>query len=316
MTNKEIYKRTLVFSVRAFILELIGVILLAGLPVAGFFLTKNTETQGGIGLLIGLVIGIIVLAVIARFTAYQYKAAQVAMMTRGITENYLPDDIVAAGRQEVKERFVTVALYFMLTAGIRALFNKLSAAISGVGRAVGGDKGGTVGSVIGAVIQTIVRYLCTCCLGWVFYRKGQNAFKATCEGAVIFFKHGKTFAKNMGRVFGIGALSFVPIVGGITAIFYFVFAPYSRFFAQLAESFRDSEQAYLSDPKVLMIVCAFVIGVIIWAIIHSTFIYPFVLVGVLRNYLDSGIRDIPAESSFDSIYGRSRKFDRLREKFE
>ena len=274
MTNKEIYRRTLVFSVRAFILELIGVVLLAGLPVAGFFLTKNTETQGGIGLLIGLVIGIIVLAVIARFTAYQYKAAQVAMMTRGITENYLPDDIVAAGRQEVKERFVTVALYFMLTAGIRALFNKLSAAISGVGRAVGGDKGGTVGSVIGAVIQ------------------------------------------NMGRVFGIGALSFVPIVGGITAIFYFVFAPYSRFFAQLAENFRDSEQAYLSDPKVLMIVCALVIGIIIWAIIHSTFIYPFVLVGVFRNYLDSGIRDIPAESSFDSIYGRSRKFDRLREKFE
>ena len=53
--------------------------------------------------------------------------------------------------------------------------------------------------------QVVVAYLCDCCLGWVFYRKAQGAAKATCEGAVLFFRHGKTLARNLGRVFGMGS---------------------------------------------------------------------------------------------------------------
>ena len=51
-------------------------------------------------------------------------------------------------------------------------------------------------SVISSVISVVVSYLCDCCLGWVFYRQDVKSAKATCEGAVLFFKHWKTLAKN------------------------------------------------------------------------------------------------------------------------
>jgi len=315
MTDKEIYKRTLVFSVRALLFDILALILFIACPTVGFILGNRIQEKGAIGLLIGLVIGIIALAAILRFVAYQYQAGQVAMMTRGITENELPDDIIAAAKQAVRERFVTIAIYFLAVNAVKGLFNRLGSVITNVGRSVGGSTGSAVGSVVSSVIQTIISYLCTCCLGWVFFRREQNAFKATCEGAVIFFKHGKTFAKNMGRIFGIGALSFVPIVGGLTALFYKVFSGYPVFFREVAQAFADSEDAaYLSDPKVLMVVIAFIIGVIIWGIIHSTFIRPYVLVGVLRNYINSGIKDVPTEGSFRNVLGVSAKFDKLEQK--
>ena len=44
---------------------------------------------------------------------------------------------------------------------------------------------------------------------------------------------------------------------------------------------------------------------------HSVFIRPFVLVGVLRNYIQSGINDIPTEESFAVLDGKSEKFRKL-----
>ena len=318
MSNKEIYRKTLVFSIRRLLFDIIALALLGGLCAIGFFLTDKLTDNGLIGLLIGLVVGIIIIAVVSRFISYMYKAGQIAMMTRALTENELPDNVVAEGKKVVKERFLTVAIYFAATSAIKSLFNALSNAISGVGRSVGGDAGGAVGSAIGIVINTIVAYLCDCCLGWVFFRTTRNAFKAICEGAVIFFKHGKTFARNMGRIFGLGALSLVLIAGPLTGVFYLFFSQYSATFQILAAEFAESEsnglRALLSNPVTLAVVVSFIAAVIIWAIIHSVFIRPFVLVGVLRNYLESGKQDIPEESSFSMLKGKSSKFDKLEKK--
>ena len=48
-----------------------------------------------------------------------------------------------------------------------------------------------------------------------------------------------------------------------------------------------------------------------WSIIHSVFIRPYVLVGVLRNYIQSGINDIPTEEAFDALDSKSKKFKKL-----
>ena len=42
------------------------------------------------------------------------------------------------------------------------------------------------------------------------------------------------------------------------------------------------------------------------------FVRPFVLVGVLRNYLKSGMEDIPTEESFALLDGKSERFRKLR----
>ena len=286
----------------------------AGVMALGFFIAEKAADKGLIGLAIGGVIGLIALVFFLRWLSYKYKAGQIAMMTKGITEGELPQDVMGEGQKIVKERFATVAAFFAVTRVIKAIFNQLGRGISAAGRAIGGDTGGTAGDVISSVIQVIVSYLCDCCLGWVFYRKDVKATKATCEGAVLFFKHGKTFFKNMGRVFGMGLATLAVIGGAFAGIFYLIAsrfpAVFDRLYVELAESSTKMPE-WLNSPTILMIAASVIGGLIVWAFFHSLFIRPFVLVGVLRNYIQSGINDIPTEESFAVLDGKSEKFKKL-----
>ena len=168
------------------------------------------------------------------------------------------------------------------------------------------------------MINVIVAYLCDCCLGWVFYRKDVKSSKATCEGAVLFFKHWKTLAKNMARVFVFAIVSLILIGGVFFGIAFLIFSRYPVVFEKLARELveagaRNDTQVseFLKDPNNLMLVAAALVGVIVWAMIHSVFIRPYVLIGVLRNYMASGINDIPPESSFAELDGKSKKFRKL-----
>ena len=320
MDNKSIYKKTLVFSLRRVLWDIICIAVVLGFATLGYFILSKMGQNGYIGLLIGAVVGIIPVVIIMRFVSYSLKAGQIAMITRGVTEGELPDNVVKEGKKAVRERFATVALYYAATRVIKGIFNQIGQGISKVGQAVGGNAGGAVGDAVGSAIRTLVSYLCDCCLGWVFFRKEVNAAKATCEGAVLFFKHGKTLAKNMGRIFGIGLLTLLLIGGVFTGIFYFILSRFSSsmevIYEKVAEAASNSSNpnwltSILQNPVTVPVVFAAIGGIVIWAIVHSTFIKPFVLTGVLRNYLRSGIDDIPSEDSFALLDSKSPKFKKL-----
>ena len=323
MTNKEIYRKTLGFSIRRLFFDLLTLILFAGCCIGGFLIADKMTEKGLIGLLIGLVVGIVVAIILSRFVSYSLKAGQIAMMTRGITEDKLPDNVYREGKKAVKERFATVAAFFAITSAVKAIFSELGRGITKLGNAVGGDTGSSIGSAGSAGIQTMVNYLCDCCLGWVFFRKQQGAVKAACEGAVLFFKHGKTFFKNMGRIFGMGLVSLLLIGGAFSAGFYALFQQFPAAFTNLAAEISEAAvrlereiPAILTNPATLIIVCAVIAGIVVWSVLHSVFVKPLVLTGVLRNYLESGIKDIPTEASFDEVASKSRKFSKLQAKLE
>lgn len=318
MNNVTIYKKTLGFSLRRVLWDLISILGVLALCTLGYFIAEKIWGLGIVGLLIGLLLGLVVVVILMRFVSYALKAGQIAMMTRGITEGSLPDNVIAEGKKVVKERFATVAAYFAVTSVIKGIFNQLGKAITKVGQSIGGDTGGAVGSTVSSAIQTVVSYLCDCCLGWVFYRRQVSSAKATCEGAVLFFKHGKTLAKNLGRIFGIGLLSLLVIGGVFGVIIYAILstqtAALAGVYAKIAEAAAESDSSVaklLQNPTTVPIVLAAIGGVIFWAILHSTFIRPFVLTGVLRNYLESGMNDIPDEESFAALDAKSRKFQKL-----
>ncbi|MBR2830889.1 hypothetical protein IKE83_00850 [Candidatus Saccharibacteria bacterium] len=318
MNNTQIYKKTIGFSLRRFLWDLLALAIFVAFSAAGFFVANDSSDKALIGLAIGAVIGAICSWLILHFVAYTYKAGQIAMMTEGVTTGKLPEDTIASGKKIVKERFATVAAYYAVTGVIKGIFSQIGQAITAVGRAVGGDSGGAVGGTISSIIQTIVAYLCDCCLGWVFYRKDEKATRATLEGAVIFFKHGKTLAKNLGRVFGIGLLSFVVIVGIFGGILFLILNAFpdamTTFGSEIAEVFaRAGETApeFVTNVTVLSLICGGIFGCIMWGILHSVFVRPFILVGVLRNYLKSGIEEKITESDFDSLDGKSAKFKKL-----
>ncbi len=318
MDNKEIYKKTLTFSLRRFLWDAASLVIIIVVAAAGFFLAEKLASQGLIGLVVGIVIGIIVVAIASHFVSYVFKAGQIAMMTKAIADGKLPDDVYGEGKKIVKERFLTVAAYYAVTGVIKGIFNELGRAITAVGQAVGGDNGGAVGSTISGVIQTIVGYLCDCCLGWVFYKKDEKATKATLEGAVLFFKHGKTLMKNLGRVFGIGILSFVVIGGVFFGIFYLitlampgVFEGLAAEFANIAAGGEVEMPEFLTNAQNLMLIAAGIGGVTMWGIIHSVFVRPFILVGVLRNYIESGKNEKISDADFAELDKKSKKFAKL-----
>ena len=317
MDNKEIYKRTLTFSIRRLLWDLMSFIVIIIAAAAGFFLAEKLANVGLIGLAIGIIIGIIIVAIASHFISYVFKAGQIAMMTKGIAEGKLPDDVYSEGKKIVKERFLTVAAYYAVTNVIKGIFNEIGRAITAVGQAIGGNNGGAVGGTISSVIQTIVSYLCDCCLGWVFYRKDENAAKATLQGGVLFFKHGKTLAKNLGRIFGIGLLSFVVIGGVFFGISYLVTMAFPGAFETLASEIANIAAeggdipSFLTNAATLRLVASAIAGVIMWSIIHSAFVRPFILVGVLRNFIESGKNEKFSEADFDKLDSKSKKFKKL-----
>ena len=148
MDNKKIYQLTLGFSLRRLGWDMICFLMLAAVTAAGFYGAEKVWNKGLIGLGVGFTVGLILLAILTRFFSYTYKAGQIAMMTKGVTEGELPEDVIGEGKKIVKERFATVAGFFAVTGLIKGIFNQIGRAISKLGENIGGDTGNAVGSAV------------------------------------------------------------------------------------------------------------------------------------------------------------------------
>ena len=115
-----------------------------------------------------------------------------------------------------------------------------------------------------------------------------------------------------------GLASLAVIGGAFTGIFYLAASGFPELFTRLsaevaeaAARLETTAPAAMTDPNALKWICAGAAGIVLWGIVHTAFIRPFVVVGVLRNYIESGIRDIPSETSFAVLHSKSDKFRKL-----
>lgn len=318
MTNFQVYRKTLSFSLVHFLVDILALLVLGGSATAGFFIANQSIDMALLGLAIGFVVGAILASLINIFIGNRVKAAQIAMMTRGVTEDAMPEHTYKEGFNEIKGRFGKITVFFFITNAIKSIFRQIGRGINRIGTAIGGQAGDTVTSAIDSAIQTLIGYLCDCCLGWILFRKNENSAKAGCEGAVIFFKHGKTLIRNVGRIFGMGLLSLVLVGGGLTGIFYLVFSQFPGMFNNLVSEIQEvatrsggEVPEFLSNPSVLMIIAAAIGGLLLWSALHSVLVRPFILVGVLRNFMAAGQKDIPSEGDFAELDGKFPRFAKL-----
>ena len=319
MNNFQVYKKTLVFSFISFGVGILELLLVIGLSIGGYFIMNKSNDMAILGLVFGFLISIILVVLIHLFVINRLKAAQVGMMAKGVVDNELPDNVVSAGFAEVKGRFARLTAFFIVTGAIKGVFRQLGRAINKVGTAIGGDVGNGVTSAIDAAIQTLIGYLCDCCLGWVMYNKEKGVTEAACEGAVIFFKHGKTLIRNIGRIFGMGILSFVVIGGAFFGISYLIFNQFPQMFVDLGNEIaeiwtRNGSVApeFVNNPTMLTLFVCAIIGIVIWSMLHSLLVRPFILVGVLRNFMNSGLKEQITAADFDELEKKSPKFAKLR----
>jgi Flp pilus assembly pilin Flp len=316
MTNFQVYRKTLSYSLVMFLVDIIKLVILVGLTILGFVLFEKFFGMGLAGLPVGLLVAIIAVVLITIFVSNRIKAAQIAMMAKGVTENTLPDHTFKQGFEEVKGRFGSITAFFFITNAIKRIFRQLGRTINRIGSAIGGQTGNTITSAIDSAVQTLIAYLCDCCLAWVMFRKDQNAAKSACEGAVIFFKHGKTLIRNIGRIFGMGFLSLLVIGGAFFGLSYLLFTQFPELFQTLSNEIIAAGgdiPEFVYDVNMLMIYVAAVLGIVIWSMIHSVLIRPFILVGVMRNFLLAGQKDMPKEADFQEVASKSPRFAKLSE---
>ena len=321
MTNFQVYRKVLPFSFIEFLVDLLEILLLAGTCTAGFFILNRSTEMGLLGLLLGFIVGIIFVVLINIFISNRIKAAQISMMVKGVTEDKLPDHTVKAGFAEIRGRFGKITLFFMVTNAIKSVFRQLGRALTHLTTMVGGDAGNAVGSAIDSAIQTLIGYLCDCCLGWILYRKEVNAWRAGAEGTAIFFKHGKTLIRNVGRIFGMGILSFILIGGAFTGLGYLIFSQFPGMFETLSHEIIEFAQrntidlpTWVSDINLLTLAVAAILAIVLWACLHGVLVRPFILTGVMRNFMAAGIKDHPTEEDFAAIAQKAPKFAKFSER--
>ena len=326
MTNFQVYKKVLSFSLLHFVVDLIAFFVLAGCSSAGYFIFDNSTDRAFIGLAIGAIIGIILAILINVFIGNRIKAAQIAMIAKGVTENQLPEHTFKEGFKEIKGRFGKITAFFFITGMIKGIFRQITRVINKVGKTFGGQTGDAITSAIDTGVQVLLGYLCDCCLGWIFFRKDMNSARAGCEGAIIFFKKGKTLIRNIGRIFGMGLLSLLLVGGAFFGILVLIFHFLPRMFVALGVEIVDvvvrnggaptDVPQWVTNPTILSLFVAAICAFLLWSTVHSVFVRPFILVGVMRNFMAAGQQDMPTEKDFAELSNKSPKFAKLANKIE
>lgn len=319
MTNWQIYKKTLPFTGLRILFSLLGLALALAIPVVAFLLSQGNESACVTVTVIAAVVGLVVFVVLCRYLSYLFKAGQIAMMTAGLTDGQIPDRVVAAGKEAVKSRFVAANVYFALDSAIKAITSQLTKGITGAAGALGslgGEQGssvaGGIGGAISAFVSIILEYVNSCCLAWVFYHKEQNAFRSTCDGAVIYFQNWKVLLKNAGKVFGVTLLSLL-LIGGAACGLSYALIGQARGLTSLLTAIGQSLEV---DGDTVRIIASGAVGLICWGVLHSALVAPYLLVSVLRKYLEAGAQNPPKVDVYEKLCGISKKFKQTWRKAE
>lgn len=308
MKNSEIYKRTLRFSWMNVLVKLIGVVIMLALPTIAFALTASQgEVVAVAATSVAFIVGLVLFALIARYIGYLYTAGQIAMMTEGIANGELPADVYAAGKQRVKQKFVTASVYFALMSIIGAISAQITNAIN----AVAGSNN-PVGNALSMVISVVLTYVNYCSLGWVFLHDEQSSFKSTCDGAVIYFQNWKTLLKNAAKIIGFTLISLVVIGGIFSVMAFFVLGA----IPPVVQALSVVDEILEVDANVSFYVSCVIVGVILWYIPHSALVQPYILVSVLRSYIEAGMANPPKVDVYDKLTNISRSFRKALDKAE
>lgn len=317
MKNSEIYRRTLKFSVMRLVRTVLCLVLLAALPLVAFVATGMAGLDEMAQLAatgVAFIVALIVFYVVAHYGGYLLTAGQVAMITEGVATGELPEDTYEAGKRAVKDRFATASVYYGLWSVTKAITSEVSAGMNAIARGIDGDNSTGPASVIAAIISTIVsvvlEYLNYCSLGWVFLHSEQSAFKSTCDGAVVYFQNWKTLMRNSAKVIAITIVSLALMGGAFFGVAYLVLGsiePLTTVLSQIDATATLEDGSAVPAGTSLVVLCA-VIALVLWSGIHGAFVKPYILVSVMRRYIEAGRADTPQVDVYEKLSGMSKGF--------
>lgn len=226
---------------------------------------------------------------VMHYAGYMVKAAHIAVITQAVTTGAVPENMVAVGKDMVKERFGATNVYFVLDNLIGGAVKQLQNVVGKIENVFGNIPGiSVIVNFLQLFIGIALGYIDECCLGYTFYKKEDGAFKAGCDGVAVYFQNAKHLLKS--------AAVTTLIVMGATLLAWLV-----PFLIMLAICNALDISAFFG----VLIAC------IIALVLKSAFVDSFMLVKTMVSYMQVAPS---TEITFD-IYGKlckiSSKFKSL-----
>jgi hypothetical protein len=245
-------------------------------------LTRINETVGAFAILIGIILSLIAYRTIVRLLGYAVKVGHIAVLSEAIKTGIMPNNQMSFGKDKVKAKFATAAVFFGIDVLVEKAVKQLQKALGSLFGFFGGLPGmGGIMKIAESILGTALNYVDECCIGWIFYNedKGETPTKGALDGVVIYFQNWK---KVLGGAAKTALLSLLMTLGiGLVLVF---------LFTGILSLMGGGVWGWL----------AFFLGLMIAFAIKNAFIDSWVMIRMYHTYLEVA----PAtEIKFD-LYGK------------
>ncbi len=199
MKAGEIYRKTMKFVwMRLGLGALVTVISLVLLAIAvGISIALKSDLGVMLSLFIWCILTAVVYEVVINYMGYIVKAAHIAVVTQAVTTGTIPDNMYAVGKEMVQKRFGATNAYFVIDKLITGAVKQLQSGVGKLDNALGNIPViSTILSFVQLFIGIALGYIDECCLGYTFTKPEDGAFKAGCDGVVVYFQNIKHLLKS------------------------------------------------------------------------------------------------------------------------
>ena len=187
------------------------------------------------------------------------------------------------------QRFGAANTYLVIDRLISGAVNQLQKGVGAIDNVFGDIPGvSTAVSFLQMFIGIALGYIDECCLGYTFLKEEEGAFKAGCDGVVIYFQNIKTLLKS--------ALTTSLIVIGLTFVAWLVpFILFAAIFAALK----------------LNLILAIMLAIVTALALKYAFVDSFIMVKTMVAYMEVAPSTVITFDLYDKLCKLSSKFKSL-----
>jgi hypothetical protein len=256
---------------------LFGATLLFGMNVGFFFL------------LIWIGLTVTIRYFLMHYVGFLIKAGHIAVITEAVIKGRVPDNQVAYGKNKVVERFGAANVFFVIDRLVSGAVRQIQKGIGRLGGALSCIPGMSgITSLAQMFVKISLGYIDECCLGYIFYKKEQGAFKSAVDGVVIYAQNWKSLLANAAKTVGMVVLFTIAIT---VAVFIIIGAVFRLF----------------SLPGWL----AFFVSILVTISLKSAFLDSFILCRTMVAYMRVAPKTKIKFDLYKKLAGMSSKFKEL-----
>lgn len=290
MKTKDIYFGTMKFALLKLAMGA-GITLAAIILLAIMMLLGALFGGGGVAVMflvwLASVAGIYNL--VMHYFGYMLKAGHVAVIAEAVTSGKIPENQFEFGKAAVQSRFAASNVYFVVDNLVSGAVRQLQKTVGKIGGALDAIPGvSQITSILQTFIGIALGYVDECCLGYCFLKKDEGAFKASCDGVVIYFQNVKKLLKD-------AAVTTLIVVLGTFVAWALPLTLFALIFKALGWS----------------MFAAVVLAILVALVIKSAFIDSFMLVKMMVSYMEVAPSTEITFDLYEKLSKLSSKFKEL-----